>query len=338
MATTTPYIHKLSYQKDGNMVRPDSTFRDFISRDPGSKFPAEKGRYALYLSPGCPWAHRTLIVRTLKHLEDMIDLYMLGNLGANGWEFDGAFGSLTEDPLHAGITHLRDLYLKLDPSFSGRATVPVLWDKKTDTMVNNESSEIIRMLYVEFDDLLPEQYRESSQPGGGLYPEGLRPDIDGINEWVYDTVNNGVYKTGFTASQEAYETNLHNLFGSLDRLEGMLAGHGKPFLLGDHLTEVDIRLYTTAIRFDVAYHSVFMCNLKSIRHDYPKLHLWLRRLYWDQGERFNGAFYKTTQPWIGLYSEWYAKARQRIVTSESVLIVPSGPAVKVEKLREGESL
>jgi glutathionyl-hydroquinone reductase len=278
-------------------------------------------------------------VRVLKHLEDIIDLYILGHMGAKGWEFDGSFdGALTEDPLHPGVKYLRQLYEKVEPGYSGRVTVPVLWDKKTDTIVNNESSEIIRMLYSEFDDLLPEAYREAGRPGGGLYPEPLRAEIDEMNGWVYDTVNNGVYKTGLAGSQEAYEKNLRILFESLDRLEGILAEHGKPFLLGEHLTEADVRLFTTIVRFDVAYHSVFMCNLKSIRHNYPKLHLWLRRLYWDQGELTNGAFYRTTQRWIGLYSLGYATARRRLVTHDSVLIVPKGPAVLVEPLGDGEGL
>lgn len=259
-------------------------------------------------------------------------------MGPKGWEFDGSWNSATEDPLHPGIKYLRELYEKVEPGFSGRVTVPVLWDKKTDTIVNNESSEIIRMFFSEFDGLIPEQYREVNRPGGGFYPEQLRNEIDELNGWVYDTVNNGVYKTGFANTQEAYETNLTALFDSLDRLESILAGHSKPFLLGENLTEADIRLYTTIIRFDVAYHYIFLCNLKSIRHNYPKLHLWLRRLYWDQSELTSGAFYNTTQQWIGQYGTGYAAARRRVVTHESVLIIPKGPAVAVEPLKDDEKL
>lgn len=214
---------------------------------------------------------------------------------------------------------------------------PVLWDKKTDTMVNNESSEIIRMLYSEFDDILPGGLRESTKEasGGGLFPEGLRSDIEEMNEWVYDTVNNGVYKTGFATSQEAYDASVDALFGSLDRLEGVLARHGRPYLFGDHITEADVRLYTTVVRFDVAYHTVFMCNRKSVRHDYPSLYLWLRRLYWDRDEEgeARGAFYKSTAPSLGLYARGYAAARNRVVFKDSApLVVPAGPAVLIDPL------
>ncbi|KAI8629004.1 glutathione S-transferase [Xylariaceae sp. FL1651] len=309
-----------------------------FSRDPNSPYPAEKGRYALYLAATCPWAHRTLIVRSLKRLEDVVDLYLLNpNIGPDGWFFDGAHGTLDKDPLY-GFTNLRQLYLKADPDFNGRVTVPVLWDKKTGTLVNNESSEIIRMLYSEFDEFVAQPYREASKPGGGLYPAALRADIDAMNEWVYDTVNNGVYKTGFASTQEAYDEHVVPLFRSLDRLEGILAAHGKPFLLGDHITEADVRLYTTMARFDVGYHPVFQCNMKSIRHDYPHLHLWLRRLYWDRGELTGGAFYETTAPWIGMYAAGYVSSRLKVFPGKVLPIVPKGPAVLMEPLKESERL
>ncbi|PKS05135.1 hypothetical protein jhhlp_008502 [Lomentospora prolificans] len=323
---------QVSYQQNGRFVRPDSAFRNFISRDPDSRFPAEAGRYALYLSPTCPWAHRTLIVRKLKGLESIIDVYQLHpSMGPKGWYFSGDHGSLPEDPLH-GFKTLRELYHLVDPNFNGRYTVPVLWDKKGDTMVNNESSEIIRMFYSEFDHLLPAELREENRPGGGLYPENLRKEIDEINDWVYDTVNNGVYKTGFATTQEAYEENLYPLFKSLDRLEETL-GHGKKYLLGDYITEADVRLYPTIARFDVGYHPVFLCNLKSIRHDYPRLNLWLRGLYWNQGDYTRGAFYETTQPHIQYYGPGYARARYKLVQGEAgALIIPAGPAIPIEPL------
>ena len=259
----------------------------------------------------------------------MIDLYLVQpRMGPEGWYF-----SHEGDPLH-GFKTLKELYHLADPNFSGRYTVPVLWDKKTDTIVNNESSEIIRMLYSEFDHLLPDHLREPNRPGGGLYPEKLRGEIDAMNEWVYNTINNGVYKTGFATTQEAYEKNVFPIFDSLDRLEGIL-GHGKPYLLGDHVTEADVRLYTTIIRFDVAYHPVFLCNLKSIRHDYPRLHLWLRRLYWDADEdgETRGAFFKSTEPYLNLYGGGYAEARHKIVFKDAgPLVIPAGPAVLIEPL------
>ncbi|ROV96236.1 hypothetical protein VMCG_07722 [Cytospora schulzeri] len=328
----------ITYQKDGQFTRPASVFRNFISREPGSKHPPEANRYVLYVSPGCPWAHRTLIVRSLKGLDSLIDVHLVSmDMGPEGWYFSGKNGSPPEDPLHAGFTKLKQLYEHADPGYSGRYTVPVLWDKKTDTMVNNESSEIIRMFYEEFDDLLPEPLKEATKEksGGGIFPENLRGEIEEMNDWVYNTVNNGVYKTGFATTQEAYEANLYPIFESLDRLEAILTKHEKPYLFGDHITEADVRLYTTLARFDVAYHSVFMCNRKSIRHDYPALYLWLRRLYWDRDEdgEARGAFYKTTEPFMKYYGSGYASARNRVVFQGKVpLIIPAGLAVLIDPL------
>lgn len=284
--------------KDGTFRRKDSQFRNFISSDPNSKFPAEKDRYALYINLGCPWAHRANLVRGLKGFDDSIIqvIFTDFNLTKEGWLFSGreGSGSDAQDPLY-GFKSLKQLYLKADPEYTGRYTVPCLWDKKTETVVNNESSEIIRMFYTEFDDLLPEKMREANRPGSGFYPPHLRADIDAMNEWVYPTVNNGVYRTGFASTQEAYEASLFPLFDSLDRLEAHLGEPGhSPYLFGDHITEADIRLYTTLIRFDVAYYNIFKCNLKMIRHDYPRLSKWLRRLYWDEGEETNGGVFRKT--------------------------------------------
>lgn len=374
-------------QDKGSFARKESTFRNFVSRDPNSQFPAEKDRYVLYVCPGCPWAHRTMIVRLLKGLESTIDIIHV-DMGPDGWYFSGVGEVPAADPLH-GFKTLLELYHKVDPSFTGRPTVPVLWDKRTDTLVNNESSEIIRMLYEEFDELLPENLRESAKklpkqrtgtstgadhgvdadnstgPGsGGLYPPHLRAQIDALNAWIYPTVNNGVYRAGFATTQPAHDQAIEALFSSLDRLESILAtgtdpgapasatpansttpadstkppssaAAGGPYLLGKNLTEADIRLYTTLARFDVAYYTVFLCNRRSIRHDYSALHLWLRRLYWDADENgpLRGAFHKTTAPYIGSYGAGYAEARHRMVMKGAgPRIVPAGPAVLMEPL------
>ncbi|KAF5001723.1 hypothetical protein FGRMN_836 [Fusarium graminum] len=326
---------------DGTFVRPESAFRNFISNEPGSRFPAEKDRYVLYLSPGCPWSHRAMIARSIKRLESTIDLYLCSLfMGKEGWTFDdnpeaSKYGVSSKDPLY-GFGTLKQLYLKANPHYSGRYTVPVLWDKKTNTMVSNESSDIIRMLYSEFDHLLPEEDREANRPGGGLYPESLRDEIDEINEWVYETVNNGVYKTGFATSQAAYEENVEIVFKSLDRLEKIL--DHRPFLVGEHITEADLRLFPTILRFDVAYVPIFMCNLGTIRHHYPNLHLWLRRLYWDESARTNGAFRTTAATWIEKYKECYSRSRRRVLGITGLDIVPRGPLVLIHELSDGEKL
>lgn len=265
-----------------------------MSRRALAEFPAEQGRYVLYINYGCPWAHRANLVWTLKGLQDIIQRVVLDpELSPDGWFFSGRWGSAEKDPLY-GFKYLKELYFKADPLYQGRYTVPTLWDKKKETIVNNESSEIIRMLYTEFDDFLPETLREVNRPGGGFYPEELRSEIDAMNAWVYPQINNGVYKAGFATSQESYLENIYPLFEALDRIEAHLGQAGQPFLFGDHITEADIRLYTTIARFDVAYYLIFRCNLKMIRHDYPLLDQWYRRLYYDNSELTRGAFKQTT--------------------------------------------
>lgn len=253
----------------GKFVRKDAAFRSFVTADgsPGPSgeggFEAEAGRYHLYVSLACPWAHRTLILRALKGLEDMIGVTVVDYLMLeNGWEIsEGA------DP----INHARfmwEVYVKADPTYTGRVTVPVLWDKKRNTIVSNESSEIIRMLNSAFDHL-------GATPGD-FYPEDLRPDIDAVNELVYHDVNNGVYKAGFATSQEAYEEAFDTLFARLDWMDERLAT--QRYLAGDRLTEADLRAFTTLVRFDAVYVGHFKTNKQRIA-DYPHLSGYLRELY-----------------------------------------------------------
>jgi glutathionyl-hydroquinone reductase len=223
---------------------------------------------------------------------------------------------VTPDPLHPEYTHLRQIYFDVDPEYKGRFTVPTLYDKKNKTIVNNESSEIIRMFYTEFDDLIPESFRKVD-----LYPENLRSEIDGSNAWTYDDINNGVYKSGFATTQEAYEKNVLQLFKSLDRAEAHLAQGVGPYYYGDKVTEADVRLYTTIIRFDVVYVQHFKTNIRDIRSGYPHLHQWLRKLYWDVG-----AFGETTN--FEHIKNHYTKSHLQI---NPLSITPFGPVPDILK-------
>jgi putative glutathione S-transferase len=262
-----------SRNKDGHFVRPPTTYRNFITADGSAGptgeggFPAEAGRYHLYVSLACPWAHRTLIFRKLKTLENVISVAVVEPLlSSAGWEFGTGPGA-TLDTVN-GKSKLSDIYLLADPHYTGRVTVPVLWDKKRRTIVNNESSEIIRMLNSAFDAF--------TDARADYYPAELRPEIDRINALVYPDINNGVYRAGFATSQEAYEEAARALFATLDQLEERLAL--KRYLVGDRLTEADWRLFTTLIRFDAVYYGHFKCNLRRIV-DYPNLGNYLRDLY-----------------------------------------------------------
>lgn len=257
----------------GHFVRPDSPFRNWITPDgsPGPSgeggFKAESGRYHLIVSLACPWAHRTMIFRRLKGLEGMISLSVVNWLLAErGWTFDLAPGVI-QDPIF-GAKELREFYQRAQSNFSGRVTVPVLWDREKATIVNNESSEIIRMFNSAFDGV--------GALDGDFYPADLRPEIDALNARIYPTVNNGVYRAGFATTQEAYEQAFRALFETLDVLEDRLAA--QRFLCGERLTEADWRLFTTLIRFDPVYFGHFKCNLRAIA-DYPALTRYLRELY-----------------------------------------------------------
>ncbi len=257
----------------GAFVRSQSQWRDWVTRDGAPAqgrqrgFKAEPGRYHLYVSLACPWAHRTLILRKLKKLEDIISVSVVHHfMGENGWTFkteDGATG----DTLY-GLDFLHQIYTMADPAYSGRVTVPVLWDKKEKTIVNNESSEIIRMLNSAFD--------EWGDAGLDFYPEDLRSEIDAINALIYPAINNGVYRAGFATTQAAYEQAFSELFAALDTVEQRLSG--QRYLLGGQITEADWRLFTTLARFDPVYVGHFKCNLRRIA-EYPNLSNYLRDLY-----------------------------------------------------------
>ncbi len=257
----------------GKFVRQDAKWRDWVTADgkPAEGrvrgFKAEPGRYHLYVSLACPWAHRTLIFRKLKKLEDIISVSVVHHyMGKDGWTFlaeDGATG----DTLY-GLDFLHQIYTKADSDYSGRVTVPVLWDKKEKTIVSNESPEIIRMLNSAFD--------EWADASVDLYPQPLRDEIDRINALVYPAVNNGVYRAGFATKQEAYEDAFRELFAALDQLEERLST--QRYLAGDRITEADWRLFTTLVRFDPVYVGHFKCNLRRIA-DYPNLSNYVRDLY-----------------------------------------------------------
>ena len=260
-------------ESDGRFVRKASAFRNWITADGragpsgGDGFPAEPGRYRLYVSLACPWAHRTLIFRKLKGLDALIPVSVTHWLMADdGWTFEPAEG-VVPDPVHH-VKALHELYVAAEPGYSGRATVPLLWDCKRDTIVNNESAEIIRMLNSAFDGV-------GATPGD-YCPSGLLPAIDAINERIYDTLNNGVYKAGFATTQAAYETAVGPLFETLDWLEARLAR--QRYLCGDNVTEADWRLFTTLIRFDSVYYTHFKCNLRRLV-DYPNLWAYTRALF-----------------------------------------------------------
>jgi putative glutathione S-transferase len=248
----------------GEFVRPASTLRNGITADGSSGYRAEAGRYHLYVSLACPWAHRALIFRKLKRLEDAITVSVVEPvMSAEGWAFSAAL------PDHVnGFSYLHQVYTRAQPAYSGRVTVPVLWDKERGQIVNNESSEIIRMFNSAFTKFAGAQ--------DDYYPAQLRTRIDDINAIVYENVNNGVYRAGFAGSQAAYEAAAGRLFATLDRLEERLSR--TRYLVGSALTEADWRLFTTLVRFDAVYHGHFKCNLRRI-DDYPQLSGYLRELY-----------------------------------------------------------
>lgn len=264
----------------GRFLRGESQFRNWVTADgsPGPSgeggFKAEAGRYHIYASFNCPWASRTLLVRKLKRLEDAISVTIVAPFTTDqGWQF-GGFPDCDQDELN-GATYLHQIYTKVAPTYTGRATVPVLWDKQLQTIVNNESSEIIRMLNRAFDG--------DNDATIDLYPDELADEIDALNSKIYSRFNNGVYRAGFATSQEAYEEAVTAVFAMLDELEGRLSD-GRSYLFGDQVTEADVRLFVTLVRFDPAYHGLFKCNLRRLA-DYQNLSAYSRRILQLTGAR-----------------------------------------------------
>ncbi len=258
---------------NGRFIRSEAQFRNWVTADGSTGptgtagFKAEPGRYHLYVSLACPWAHRTLIFRAIKGLESMIGVSVVNPLMADqGWTFEPGDG-VAPDTLN-GARYLHEVYRKAQPDYTGRVTVPVLWDKQRNGIVSNESADIIRMLNSAFDNL-------GATPGD-FYPDDRHAEIDNLNDLIYDTVNNGVYQAGFATTQQAYEQAVYPLFDTLDQLEQRLAT--QRYLLGNRITEADWRLFTTLIRFDPVYHGHFKCNLRRIE-DYPNLWGYVRELY-----------------------------------------------------------
>tara|TARA_R110001599_G_scaffold115552_2_gene282362 strand:+ start:756 stop:1745 length:990 start_codon:yes stop_codon:yes gene_type:complete len=258
----------------GKFERSAAKFRNWVTEDGSAGisgeagFPAQSGRYHLYVSYACPWAHRVLIFRTLKGLQDHISVSVVHpDMLEDGWTFDTDFNGATGDTL-AGGEYARDIYLKAAPKFSGRATVPILWDIQKNTIVSNESSEIIRMFNSAFDPVTGNE--------DDYWPLALRDQIEALNDRIYNTVNNGVYQAGFATSQDAYEGAVYPLFDSLDWIESNLSKNR--YLTGSKLTEADWRLFTTLVRFDLVYHLHFKCNRKRII-DYPNIWAYTRELY-----------------------------------------------------------
>ncbi|MFD1597713.1 glutathione S-transferase family protein [Halobellus rarus] len=247
---------------EGEFDRQETSFRDWIQDDPEAEFPAESGRYHVYISRACPWAHRVAMTRRLKGLEDDISLSIVEPVRyEDGWEFSEEY----PDPLY-GEEFLRDVYTRADSAFTGRVTVPVLWDREKETVVNNESREIMRMLDTEF----------GGPNGVDLWPEGHREAVDRVIDDIYDPINNGVYRAGFADTQAAYENAVADVFEALDHWEDVL--EEQRYLVGDVLTEADVAMFATLVRFDHVYHTHFKCNRRAI-HEYPNLWNYTKELY-----------------------------------------------------------
>ncbi|THH12709.1 hypothetical protein EW146_g7442 [Bondarzewia mesenterica] len=297
------------------LERASSVFRNFVTK--GGLFPPEKNRYHLYVSYACQFSSRTLIMRKLKGLEEIIPATIVTpHLGVNGWPFASVdyFPGAEIDPLY-NSRYVKDLYLRADPDYIGSFTVPVLWDKIQHKIVNNESADIVRLFNSAFNDLLPQEDAVKD-----FYPPELQEEIDAMNAMMYEDITYGVYNAGFATTLDAYSAAVVPLFEALDRMERLLAG--RTYLVGNRLTEADVRLYVTIIRFDPVYVGHFKCNLRTIRHGYPNIHLWLRRLYWK-----NDAFQSTTD-FQHIKTSYYWSHKE----INPYRIVPIGPVPHIESL------
>ncbi len=291
----------------GRFVRPSTTFRNTITADGSSGFKAEPGRYHLYVSWACPWAHRTAIMRQLKGLNDVISLSVVApEIEQNGWEFSEEPGCIPDTV--NDTRYLWEVYIKADPDYSGRVTVPVLWDKKTATIVNNESRDIIRMFDTEFDAF--------AKPDVNFYPQNLRGMVDETIDAIYQPINNGVYRAGFATTQSAYEEGVTELFDALDHWEGVLGE--QRFLSGDRITEADWCMFTTLFRFDAVYYVHFKCNLRRIV-DYPNLWNYLKELYQHPGVK------ETCN--LDHIKRHYYKSHPKVNPTR---IVPKGPVINFD--------
>ncbi|MEQ9551878.1 MAG: glutathione S-transferase family protein [Coleofasciculus sp. G3-WIS-01] len=297
---------KEPYQQDpqGRFMRNPTKFHNWVSADGSTGFKAESGRYHLYVSLACPWAHRTLIMRKLKGLEEAISLSIVDPfMDEDGWEFSDAPGCIP-DTVH-GSRYLREVYLKADPNCTGRVTVPVLWDKQKNTIANNESREIIRMFDTEFEAIAKSQV--------SFYPDHLQAEIDRAIDRIYQPINNGVYRAGFATTQTAYEEAVTELFAELDYWEAVLSQ--QPYLCGDRITEADWCMFTSLFRFDPVYYVHFKCNLRRIS-DYPHLGNYLKDLYQQPGVS------NTCN--LDQIKQHYYKSHPHINPTR---IVPKGPAI-----------
>ncbi|WP_049972224.1 glutathione S-transferase family protein [Haladaptatus cibarius] len=302
--------------EEGEFERQTTSFRDWVEADEDAEFPAESGRYHLYVSSACPWAHRTLVTRTLKGLEDAISVSVVDPYRQDdGWEFSPDRLGCTADTVN-GADYLRDVYTEADPEFTGRVTVPVLWDKKKETIVNNESEEIMRMLDTAFDDVAERDVT--------FYPEAYRDEVDETIDAIYEPINNGVYRSGFADTQSAYEKAVTELFAALDHWEDVLAD--QRYLVGEKLTEADFAMFTTLVRFDAVYATHFKCNIRRIV-DYPNLWNYLKELYQLPGVA------ETVR--MNHIKEHYYRSHTDINPKG---IVPKGPELDFEEAHDRERL